>query len=124
MAVVVDTSFLIDVADGHLAAQDLVDRFAEDHELILIPTVVVAEYLAGSSAPEEDVEKLRAAGEILDLTARDAEAAGALAREAIDEGAFPGWSDILIAGVARSRGDVPVVTANAEHFPSVETVTY
>lgn len=124
MAVVVDTSFLVDVADQDEAARDLADRFSAAHELLIIPTVVVAEYLTGSSNPEEDLDKLRGAGDIVELVTADARKAAQLARRTLEEGVFPGWSDVLIAGVAANRGDLPIVTGNADHFPASETVTY
>lgn len=124
LAVVLDTSFLIDVADGDQAARDLADRFAADHELLLIPTVVVAEYLAGSSDPDADVDTLRGAGEVIELTTADARQAAQVARSTLEEGTFPGWSDVLITGVAENRGGLVIVTGNADHFPTAETVTY
>lgn len=124
MAVVVDTSFLIDIARGVDGARDLADRFAAEHEPLLIPTVVVAEYLAGSSDPDSDLDNLRGAGEIVELRTSDARSAAEIARRTLQEGTFPGWGDTLIAGVAENRGGLAIVTGNADHFPATETVTY
>lgn len=124
MAVVADTSFLIDLGRGNVGALDLLDRFREDHELVLVPSMVVAEYLAGSKDPDGDLDKLRNATELLPFTIPDAVEAGRLARETFDEGRFPGWMDALIAGFAARGGGLPIVTGNPRHFPSTETVTY
>lgn len=124
MAVVADTSFLIDLGRGDVAALDLLDRFAQEGQLVVIPTPVVAEYLAGARDPDLDLERLERAGEILPLTIQDAQEAGRVARAAFEAGRFPGWMDALIAGFASRRGDLPVVTANSAHFEGSETITY
>ncbi len=124
MALVVDTSFLVDVNRGHDGAVDALDEASADGELLILPTVVVAEYLTGSTDPPRALEMLRAAGEIVELTIRDAVEAGTISRKTRADGRFPGWSDVLIGGTARNRGDVPVLTGNPEHFPENETRTY
>lgn len=121
MAYVVDTSFLIDVRKGRPDAKRLWAELEADGALLLIPTAAVAEFLAGSTDPREDVAALDAAGEVIDFTRSDAMAAAAIAREAFARGDFPGWNDCLIAGVARNRGDVEVLTANPRHFPKARS---
>lgn len=124
MPVVLDTSFLVDVARGDPGARARVERFAGEGTVLLIPTVVVAEYLAGSRDPEGDLEELHRAGQVVDFDEGDARAAAELAREASARGRFPGWTDLLIAGVARHRGNASVVTANPRHFAGVGTLSY
>lgn len=123
MSVVVDTAFLIDVARGHAGARALLDRLAEERRPLLIPTVAVAEYLAGSAAPAEDLELLAQAGQVVALDVPDAHAAADLARAALRSGRFPGWADLFIAGAAHARG-LPVVTRNGRHFADVDVRTY
>lgn len=124
MAVVLDTSFLIDLSRGNSAAGRLFEELVERQELFIIPTVVVAEYLAGSRDPEHDMARLNEAAEILPFSQEDALAAASIARQSLANGSFPGWMDCLLAGVARNRGNIPVVTANPRHFPGSETLSY
>jgi len=78
----------------------------------------------GSSDPQNDVDQLRGAGDVVELRTGDAREAAALARRTLDEGTFAGWSEVLIGGVAENRGGLPIVTGNAHHFPAQETITY
>lgn len=104
MAVVADTSALQ-------------DRLADENELILVPSIVVAEYLAGSRDAMRDLADLAAAADLQPFTVGDAAEASALARRAIKKGSFPWWMDVLITGFASNRGDLAVVTRNPKHFP-------
>jgi predicted nucleic acid-binding protein len=117
MAVVADTTCLVDAARGHKGALSLLDRFAEEGELVLVPSIVIAEYLAGSRDAASDLANLGAAADLQPFTIEDAASAGAMARRALKDGAFPGWMDVLIAGFALNRGDLAVVTRNPKHFP-------
>lgn len=60
MAFVADTSFLVDVNREVPEALDALDAAAADGELLILPTVVVAEYVAGSTDPSRALEVLRA----------------------------------------------------------------
>lgn len=124
MTVVLDTTFLVDLEREVAGARDLFEEFVERGERFVVPTVVAAEYLGGSRDPEADRERLEASVSVLDFTLDDALAAAAVGRETLARGDFPGWTDALIAGFARNRGDLPVVTANPEHFPLTETVDW
>lgn len=124
MAVVLDTSFLVDLSRRRPDAVAHLERLAAQHETLLVPTVVAAEYLAGSRDPASDLEALRSAAHVLDFTLEDARAAAALAREALERGSFPGWIDALIAGFAASRGGLPLVTADTRHFPGTQVQPY
>jgi len=123
MTYVTDTCFLIDVAQGNEAARALLRDIRAAGEGLIVPTVAVAEYLTGSADPVEDLDTLGQAGEITDLTVADAHAAALLAKETFAAGRFPGWSDILLAGVAHARG-LSVVTRSTRHFEGVRTRTY
>ncbi len=124
MTVVLDASFLSDVRRGDGGAQRLLDRLVNDGEAALVPSVVVAEYLAGSRDPEADLAALDRAATLEDVRVGDAPGAAALARRMFRQGRFPGWIDVLVAGFAKARGDLPVVTKNVRHFPESRTLTY
>ncbi|MBI4416513.1 MAG: PIN domain-containing protein [Euryarchaeota archaeon] len=124
MTVVLDSSFLSDVRRGDPGALDLLERLARDEEAALVPSVVVAEYLAGSRNPGSDLATLDRAAVLDDFRVNDARAAAALSRQMFLRGAFPGWIDALVAGFAKARGDLRVVTKNVRHFPESPTLSY
>ena len=123
MALVADTTFLVDYERGDPRTDDVLARLAEDGEGLLVPTIVLAEFSAGtmSTAPRELLSR---AGEVVDFTANDAIAAGAIASQMLRDGRFKGWSDVMIAGVAKSRGDLVILTRNPKDFPLSRTMTY
>ncbi len=86
--------------------------------------MVVAEYLAGSRDPEADLAALDRAAALEDLRVEDASVAGTLARRMLRGGRFPGWIDVLVAGFAKAREDLTVVTKNVRHFPESRTRSY
>lgn len=116
MAIVADTAWLIDVARGDAAAIALLDRLANEQELVLVPTVVLAEYLAGSRDAARDLADIQAAANVQPFTVEDAVVAGEFGRRSLREGSFPGWMDLLVAAFAHNRGDLAVVTRNRKHF--------
>ncbi len=124
MSVVLDSSFLSDVRGGHKGANGLLDQLVREGEAALVPSVVVAEYLAGSRNPEADLVALDRATVLEDLRVGDARVAADLARRMFERGRFPGWIDALVAGFAKARGDLPIVTKNVRHFPESRTRTY
>lgn len=124
MTLVVDTSFLIDFERGDPRTDDLFERLGDNAETLLIPSIVLAEYVAGARNPEEAREALERAGEVLPFTTEDAMATAELAGRMFRKGVFPGWVDAMVAGVAKARGDVAILTRNPRHFPESRTVTY
>jgi predicted nucleic acid-binding protein len=124
VSVVLDSAFLSDVRRGHEGANELLDRLVREGEVALVPSVVVAEYLAGSRDPEADLMALDRASVLEDLRVGDARVAADLARRMFDGGRFPGWIDALVAGFAKSRGNLSIVTKNVRHFPESRTRTY
>ena len=124
MTVVLDTSFLSDVRRSNEGAHRLLERLVQEREAALVPSVVVAEYLAGSRDPEADFVTLDRAATLEDLGVRDARVAASLARDMFARGRFPGWIDTLVAGFAKARGDLAIVTKNARHFPESRTREY
>jgi predicted nucleic acid-binding protein len=124
VSVVLDSAFLSDVRRGHEGANGLLDRLVQEGEAALVPSVVVAEYLAGSRDPEADLRALDRAAVLEDVRVGDARVAADLARRMFDRGRFPGWIDALVAGFAMTRGNLPIVTKNVRHFPESRTRTY
>lgn len=124
MSLVLDSTLLADLRKGKPEAQALIRETAEEGALLLVPSIVIAEVLAGSADPAEDLARIRDHAEILDFSEGDARAAAALAREALMGGRFPGWNDVLIAGFALNRGAEAIVTRNSRHFPGVRIRGY
>jgi predicted nucleic acid-binding protein len=124
MTVVLDSSFLSDVRRGHPGAVGLLERLARDREGALVPSVVVAEYLAGSREPESDLATLDRAAILDEFRVSDARAAAEIARRLFLRGRFPGWIDTFVAGFAKARGDLRIVTRNVRHFPESTTLNY
>lgn len=124
MTVVLDSSFLADIRRGRQEAIELLQRLVRDGEGALVPSVVVSEYLAGSRNPEQDLATLDRATILDDFRVSDAQAAAAIARRLFQRGTFPGWIDALVAGFAKARGDLRIVTNNVRHFSESPTITY
>ncbi len=124
MTVVLDSSFLADVRRGDEDAQRLLEQLLAEGEVALVPSVVVAEYLAGSRNPDGDLATLERAAALEDLRVGDAREGASLARRLFEAGRFPGWIDVLVAGFAKARGDLSVVTKNVRHFPESRTRRY
>ena len=124
MTVVLDSSFLADLRRGDDGAQKLLGELVADGEAALVPSVVVAEYLAGSRHPDQDFATLDRAVALDDFRIGDAREGASLARRMFEAGHFPGWIDVLVAGFAKARGDLPIVTKNVRHFPESRTRTY
>jgi len=124
VSVVLDSSFLSDVRRGHGGANELLDRLVQEGEAAVVPSVVVAGYLAGSRDPEGDLVALDGAAVLEDFRVGDARVAADLARRMFDGGRFPGWIDALVAGFAKARGNLAIVTKNVRHFPESRTRSY
>lgn len=124
MAVVVDTSFLIDYDAGDADAEKMLETLVEEGEALIIPTIVAAEFLTGMRDPEKALAGLANAGDVQDFSPSDAVATARVARRLFERGVFPGWTHAMIAGVAKARGDLPILTGNPKHFPESRTVTY
>ena len=124
MTIVLDSSFLSDVRRGDDGAQRLLEQLVAEGEATLVPSIVVAEYLAGSRDPDADLATLERAVALEDLRVGDAREGASLARRMFEAGRFPGWIDVLVAGFAKTRGDLSVVTKNVRHFPESRTRTY
>lgn len=119
-----DTSFLIDFDAGDEDAERMLESLVDKGEPLIIPTIVAAEFLTGMAKPEEALAGLANAGDVQDFSPEDAIATALVARKLFKKGVFPGWTDAMIAGFAKSRGDLPILTGNPKHFPESRTVTY
>ena len=124
MSVVLDSAFLADVRAGDSRALAALAALLADRETALVPAVVAAEYLAGSRDAGADLGALEAAAVLMDFRIGDAQAAAELARRLFLRGKFPGWVDVMVGGFAKARGDLPIVTRNARHFPENRSRSY
>ena len=124
MNVLLDSCFLSDVRRNLPKALALHRKFRDDGTTVFIPTIAAAEFLTGGTDFEQDSRNLADAGEIVEFSMSDAVAAARIAKILFGRGAFPGWSDVMIAGMAESRGGWEVVTRNTRHFPESKTITY
>jgi predicted nucleic acid-binding protein len=124
MSVVLDTTFLVDLTRGEPAAHAALDELLSSGETLLVPSIVLVEYLAGSSRRDAAAERVRGAADVLPFTEEDALEAARLAAEAFREGRFPGWTDVMIGGFALNRGASAILTRNARHFPEGLARTY
>lgn len=117
-----DTNVVIDVLRG--ASPRLRDQMSRHDGEMAISTVTIAE-LAYGAARSSDPDRNRAAVDgfipfvdVLDLDARAAEHAGHIRADLASAGTPIGGYDLLIAGLARSRG-LTVVTNNLREFGRV-----
>jgi predicted nucleic acid-binding protein len=124
MAVVADTAFLIDAARGDPGAVVRLRALADQGETLVAPVIVAAEFLDHTTNPREALGRLQEAVRLSPFLLEDAIAAAEIARELRSRGAYPGRVDCLIAGFARARGDLPVLTRNGKHFPASKTLDY
>lgn len=119
-----DTTFLIDLQRKDSDALELFESLLAEKASFIVPTIVLAEFLAKSTDPMADTSKILETAVVLQFTVEDAQVAGRLAMEFYKKGSFPGWSNVFIAGVAENRGRLPIVTRNPKHFPMSEGRTY
>lgn len=124
MAVILDTSFLVDLEHERPAAVDAWRRLVESRETMFLPSPALAEYLARLANPDKGAEYLRGATQGLVFGEAEALAAAALARRAFKDGRFPGWNDIFIAACAKEKGDLEILSSNADDFPYSRVRTY
>lgn len=128
----IDTSFLIDLqrersvgrqADG--AAHAFLRR-TPDAELFL-SAVALGEYAEGFTGPDDpQVRVVREGHTLLDVDADTALVYARVARELRRAGTLIGANDLWI-GCTSLRHELPVVTANAEHFrriPGLAVLSY
>ena len=116
MRYLLDTTLLIDHANGHPAATALLRRLYEEGGELFTCDVVVCEALSGGTDEQRDVigRLLRP----LDYVATDpdtARVAGAARLERRQQGGRLGLGDALIASVARGL-DATIVTRNRPDF--------
>lgn len=124
MTVVLDAAFLSDTRRGDTKGHALLEELADAGETAIVPSIVAAEYLSGSQDAEADLDALEAAAVLLSFGKEDAVAAADIARRLFLRGVFPGWVDVMIAGFAKARGNLSVVTRNVRHFPETPLRTY
>lgn len=121
---ILETSFLIDVMRGRPEAVDLVQEIDRSGENVVLPSPGLFELWVGagrSRRTREEMEKIESLVESFDvlvLTDADAKEAGLLQARLSLAGNKMGTVDVLIAGMARARGET-LVTGDRD-FSSVE----
>lgn len=124
MVVLLDTCFLIDLANGNQGAVKLLDELERDRTPLLVPSVALLEYLNGWRDARAALAGVERAAEVIDFASEDAAEATRLTRESLKKGRYPGYVDTIIAATSIARGGIPIVTRNGKHFPGCETRTY
>ena len=111
---ILETSFLIDMMRGRPEAVALVQAIDRSGENVALPSPGLFELWVGagrSRRSREEMEKidsLIAAFDVLTLTDADAKEAGLLQARLSLAGATMGTVDVLLAGMARARGETLV----------------
>ena len=115
MTRLLDTTLLIDYANGRLKAREVIERlFGESEDLIVCDAVVAEALSRGSDDERAVIEALIAALDYVSTSPDAARWAGAARREA-GRDSRRHLGDALIAGVAVSIG-ATVVTRNPDDF--------
>ncbi len=121
---ILETSFLIDMMRGRPEAVALVQEIDRSGENVVLPSPGLFELWVGvgrSRRTREEMEKIESLVESFDvlvLTDADAKEAGLLQARLSLAGKKMGTVDVLIAGMARARGET-LVTGDRD-FSSVE----
>lgn len=111
---ILETSFLIDMMRGRPEAVALVQEIDRSGENVALPSPGLFELWVGagrSRRSREEMEKIDSlivAFDVLTLTDADAKEAGLLQARLSLAGATMGTVDVLLAGMARARGETLV----------------
>ena len=111
---ILETSFLIDMMRGRPEAVALVQEIDRSGENVTLPSPGLFELWVGAgrsrrSREERDkIDALVAAFDVLTLTDADAKEAGLLQARLSLDGALMGTVDVLLAGMAKARGETLV----------------
>ena len=121
---ILETSFLIDVMRGRPEAVALVQEIDRSRENVVLPSPGLFELWVGAGRSRRTreemgkIESLVESFDVLVLTDADAKEAGLLQARLSLPGNKMGTVDVLIAGMARARGET-LVTGDRD-FSSVE----
>lgn len=120
MAVLLDTTVLIDVLRGRRAGARVEELRRREREPPLICAINVEELWSGARSGEDDrLRALVSALRVLPLGRREGERAGSWRREFAVRGTTLSQADCLIAAAAVSVG-ARLATGNPKHFPMPE----
>lgn len=127
---IVDTSFVLDVIDGHEAAVQMERELEANSVPLVFPSMTVLELYIGVGKVASTQEERRAVEEVVesypvvDTTPAIARRAGRLLGERMagsSGGAGIGKGDAVIAATGIERGE-PILTAD-DHFADIPGVT-
>jgi len=119
MALVLDTTVLIDALRGRSAAAK-VRAVAAAGELLMTTAINIEEIVRGLRPKEADVVRRLVGGlQVLPVRQVDAERAGSWRREFAEHGVTLAQADCLIAATAVGAG-ARLATANSKDFPMPE----
>ena len=111
---ILETSFLIDLMKGRSEAVTLADEIDRSRESVYLPAPALFELWLGagrSARGREEIRKIETLIESFDvlvLTDEDAREAGLLQARLSKAGRTMGTIDVLLAGMARRRGEILV----------------
>tara|TARA_Y100000310_G_C20439080_1_gene695165 strand:+ start:473 stop:865 length:393 start_codon:yes stop_codon:yes gene_type:complete len=129
---ILDTDFVIDVMNGKENALSELDTFEMGENFPKITAITVFELFSGiprSSMPDHEKEKVVKTishYSLLPLNQDDAEKAGNIFGELMNQGHVIEAGDAMIAGIALNRQEA-VLTRNVKHFkkiPGLQVETY
>jgi hypothetical protein len=119
--ILTDTSFIIDIMKGDANAKTKLNELRTQNKITLVSTISIFELYIGvaiASIPLEEEKKInRAITQMLTvaLDENSAKEAGGIYGDLKLRGELIDSMDILVAGIAMSRG-IPVLTRNISHF--------
>lgn len=120
MAVLLDTTVLIDALRGTTGVRERLDALARQGEVPVTTAVNVEELVRGLRSEEEEAaDRLFRGLRMAPLGRDEGERAGSWRREHARRGITLSQSDCLVAAAAAALG-VPLATGNPKHFPMVE----
>ncbi len=124
---IADTSFLIDLGNGKPTAVDLARKMQGNGEGIIVTSISLFEFAAGSPAGiEEKRKKFLEAFDLMEFKREHAEKGGEIYGSLKRQGKDIGAIDSEIAGVALAEKQA-LITSNAKHFervPGLQVITY
>lgn len=112
---VFDASFLVDARRHPTWGNPIITHALDIGEPLLVPVQAAIEYSTGFDDPHRGVTDIESSLRIVPCDEGLAREAAQLAKEAHEDGVFPGWADVQVAATANHHG-LSVVTTNPGDF--------